>query len=313
MRGLTLLFWTLIFTILSVELMKVQAAEDKFAYSFSSRPAATPDIYVVDGEGGEPIQLTDDWRWNQWPAWSPDGHLLAFISHGRLVVMDADRNRRNIAVGRFRPAWSPDGRQIAVMKGLSLWIFDVETHRGRELHGTQVSMAPTWSRDGLQLAFRSDLFAEGNWDLYLIDTNGQNPRRLTVDPGDDHYPAWSPEGSEIAFSSDRSGKSQIYVMDMIRDNKIRQLTDLPFSGQGPVWSPAGDQIAFGGWKGDDLESVGLYVVDAKGGKPILRVAGPGGPPAWGRGPVRFTADPQEKAVDPREKLGTTWGVIKRSN
>lgn len=312
MRKLTLLFWTLIFTASSVELMQVQA-EDQFAYSFKP-PNGTPEIYVVDGEGGEPIQLTDDWRWNRWPAWSPDGNLLAFIAGGTLAVIDADRNRRNIAAGTFfRPAWSPDGRQIAVMKGLSLWIFDVETGRGRELHGTQVSMSPTWSRDGLQLAFRSDLFAEGNWDIYLIDTNGKNPRRLTVDPGDDHYPVWSPEGSEIAFSSDRSGKSQIYVMDMIRDNKIRQLTDLPFSGQGPVWSPEGDQIAFGGLKGDDLESVGIYVVDAKGGEPILRVPGPSGPPAWGSGPVHFTAAPQEKAVDPREKLGTIWGVIKKSN
>ena len=312
MRRLTLLFWTLIFTASSIELMQVQA-EDKFAYA-RRPPNGNADIYVVDGEAGELIQLTDDQAWDRWPTWSPDGNFLAFISDGRLVVMDANRNRRNITAGAFfRPAWSPDGRQIAVMRGLSLWIFDVETRRGRELHGTQVSMSPTWSRDGLQLAFRSDLFAEGNWDIYLIDTNGQNPRRLTVDPGDDHYPVWSPEGSEIAFSSDRSGKSQIYVMDMIRDKKIRQLTDLPFSGQGPVWSPEGDQIAFGGLKGDDLESVGIYVVDAKGGEPILRVPGPSGPPAWGSGPVHFTVDPQEKAVDPREKLGTIWGTIKKNN
>ena len=117
MRGLTLLFWTLIFTIPSVELMQIQAAADKFAYALSP-PNETPDIYVVDGEGGEPIQLTDDWAWNRWPVWSPDGDVLAFIAGGRLAVMDADgKNRRNIAAGTFfRPAWSPDGRQLAVMK-----------------------------------------------------------------------------------------------------------------------------------------------------------------------------------------------------
>ena len=199
MRTLTLLLWTLIFTAPGVELIKIQAAEDKFAYAHGP-PNGNVDIYVVDGEGGEPIQLTDNLAWDRWPAWSPDGTLLAFISDGRLVIMDAEKNRRNIAAGTFfRPAWSPDGRQLAVMKGLSLWIFDVETHRGREIRGTQVSMSPTWSRDGLQIAFRSDLFAEGNWDIYLMDIDGQNPRRFTVDPGDDHYPAWSPEGSEIAF------------------------------------------------------------------------------------------------------------------
>lgn len=310
MRGLTLLFWILLLSLSNVELMQVQA-EGKFAYSFSP-PNGTPEIYVVDGEGGEPIQLTDEWRRNRWPAWSPDGNFLAFIASGTLAVMDADgKNRRNIAAGTFfRPAWSPDGRQLAVMKGLSLWIFDVEMREGKEIHGTQVSMSPTWSPDGRQVAFRSDLFAEGNWDIYLMDinigANLLNPRRLTVDPGDDHYPAWSPDGTEIAFSSDRSGQSQIYVINMIGDEKIRQLTDLPFSGQGPVWSPAGDQIAFGGWKGDDLESVGLYVVDAKGGEPTLRIPGPSGPPAWGKGPLRF-------AVDPQEKLATTWGAIKKGN
>jgi Tol biopolymer transport system component len=311
MRILTLLFWALIFTAPSAELMKIQAAEDKFAYT-RRPPNGNMDIYVVDGKGGEPIQLTDDQARDKWPAWSPDGTLLAFISDGRLVVMDAEKNRRNIAAGTFfRPAWSPDGRQIAVMKGLSLWIFDVETREGKEIHGTQVSMSPTWSPDGLQIAFRSDLFAEGNWDIYLmdinIDINPLNPRRLTVDPGDDHYPAWSSDGTELAFSSDRNGKSQIYIMDMIGRKKIRQLTDLPFSGQGPVWSPAGDQIAFGGQEDIDIKSLGIYVADAKGGKPTLRVpTGTSSPPVWAEGPVRF-------AVDPREKLATTWGAIKKGD
>ena len=99
--------------------------------------------------------------------------------------------------------------------------------------------------------------------------------RLTTDRGDDRFPAWSPDGTELARSK---WKSQIYIMDMIGRKKIRQLTDLPFSGQGPAWSPAGDQIAFGGLEGNDLESVGIYVVDAEGGKPTLRIPVPSGPP-----------------------------------
>ena len=131
MRKLAVLVWALILTAPSAELMKIQAAEDKFAYT-RRPPNGNMDIYVVDGKGGEPIQLTDDLARDSWPAWSPDGTLLAFISDGRLVVMDAEKNRRNIAAGTFfRPAWSPDGRQIAVMKGLSLWIFDVETREGK--------------------------------------------------------------------------------------------------------------------------------------------------------------------------------------
>ena len=308
MRGLTVLFWTLIFFALSVELMQIQGAEDKFAYA-RRPPNGNVDIYVVDGKGGEPIQLTDDLAWDKWPAWSPDGNFLAFRSDRRLVVMDASgKNRKQIATGtNWRPTWSPDGRQLAVMKGLSLWIFDVGTGKGREIPKTRVGMLPAWSPDGLQITFRSDIHHEGNWDIYLIDIDGQNLKRLTTNRADDRYPAWSPDGTELAFSSDRSGRSQIYLMNMIGRKKIRQLTKLPFSGQGPAWSPGGDQIAFGGQTDDDLKSSGIYVVAAKGGKPRLRaLTGTSSPPAWGNGPVRF-------AVDPQEKLATTWVAIKKGN
>ena len=173
MRGVALLFWTLIFTASSVELMQVQA-EGKFAYA--SRPSnGNADIYVVDGEGGEPILLTDDQAWDKWPAWSPDGDLLAFLSDLRLVVMDANgKNRKNIAFNtNWRPAWFPNRRQLAIMRGFSIWIFDVETLEGREIPKTRVGMLPAWSPDALQIAFRSDILHEGNWDIYLIDIDGR--------------------------------------------------------------------------------------------------------------------------------------------
>ena len=170
MRKLTVLFWALILTAPSAELMKIQAAEDKFAYTHRP-PNGNADIYVVDGKGGEPIQLTDDLAWDSWPAWSPDGTLLAFLSDLRLVVMDANgKNRKIIAANTdWRPAWSPDGRQLAVMKEFSIWIFDLETLEGREIPKTRVGMLPAWSPDGLQIAFRSDILHEGNWDIYLTD------------------------------------------------------------------------------------------------------------------------------------------------
>ena len=62
-----------------------------------------------------------------------------------------------------------------------------------------------------------------------------------------------------------------------------------------------------GQTNDDLKTIGIYVVDAKGGKPRLRVrTGTSSPPAWAKGSVRFT-------VDPQEKLTITWGAIKKDN
>ena len=131
MRKLTVLFWALILTAPSAELMKIQAAEDKFAYTHRP-PNGNADIYVVDGKGGEPIQLTDDLAWDSWPAWSPDGTLLAFLSDLRLVVMDA--NGKNRICCQYRLAglvsrWTSTCRNEGVLH-LDLRFRDTRTRVG---------------------------------------------------------------------------------------------------------------------------------------------------------------------------------------
>lgn len=83
----------------------------------------------------------------------------------------------------------------------------------------------------------------GNFDIYLIDTNGENLQSLTNHPADEYDPTWSPDGRFLAYTSNRDGNLQIYVMD-IREKKHRRLLRHRNHDLHPAWSPNGQWIAF---------------------------------------------------------------------
>jgi dipeptidyl aminopeptidase/acylaminoacyl peptidase len=84
-------------------------------------------------------------------------------------------------------------------------------------------------------------------DLWLIDVTGQSaPRRLTSDPGPESDPAWSPDGTRIAFAAKRGDDevSQIYLLDATRPGEALKLTALSTGAAVPRWSPDGERVAF---------------------------------------------------------------------
>jgi Tol biopolymer transport system component len=113
-----------------------------------------------------------------------------------------------------------------------------------------------------KIAFQSD--RDGNWEIYVMNADGSGQTRLTFNAAADTEPAWSPDGSKIAFVSTRDsavGSSDIYVMNADGSGQTR-LTFGGLAGTGlggnPAWSPDGTRIAF-----DDLSNV--YVMSASGG------------------------------------------------
>ena len=92
-----------------------------------------------------------------------------------------------------------------------------------------------------KIAFTST--RDGNAEIYVMDGDGRNQKRLTVDPTVDRDPAWSPDGTKIAFVSNRNkGYIQIWVIDADGENPIR-LTDGVWD-RNPDWSPDGSRIAY---------------------------------------------------------------------
>ena len=121
---------------------------------------------------------------------------------------------------------------------------------------SQGGSAPVWSPDGQHIAFRS--YRDDNWDIYVMDADGENPRNLTQSTHHDGVPVWSPDGQHIAFTSERDGNRGIYVMNADGENlrNLIQNTD----SWAPVWSPDSQHIAF-------EYDYDIYVMGADGENP----------------------------------------------
>ena len=216
-------------------------------------------LWAVDEDGRE--RMLQPFRANELPdavSWSPSGTDLAFPAGGRLFV-----NGRPVTttedVFPFRPQWvsrtelvyTSDGqiRRRSMTGATSVVPFAARVtlqrptytiqHRDLEPKDPQPLtgiVAPAVSPDGRTVAF----VAMG--DLWLLPVGGGTPVQATDDPAAEIDPAWSPDGSQIAFSSDRGGRMDLWIHDL-RTHDERRLTDLG-GVTGAAWSPDGNHLAF---------------------------------------------------------------------
>ncbi len=236
-----------------------------YLFAYSSNEKGNPDIYKMDIRNNIPIQLTQDAERNIWPAWSPNGQWIAFVSdrEGTLDIYRMDVDGSNLIRltnqgTNGKPAWSPDSQLIAFDsdRGVNHSIYIMNSD-GEELeHVTENSQlwpGCTWSPDGKQIAYAAgDLSAEGV-DIYTIDVDGRNIKKITNMGGGIRsvLPAWSPDGKWIAYSVVEVNEwpnpangfklifsdSTIYIVDSKGDNNeipLEETTALS-SNHVPVW------------------------------------------------------------------------------
>ncbi|MFH1105489.1 MAG: septum formation family protein [Actinomycetota bacterium] len=218
------------------------------------------DIWLVDGSTGELVtNLTGPAGTEvlSQPSWAPDGSGIAYAAtgpggDGDIYLVSTD----GLGVAPLLEAAGQDDRPVLGPVGTKLAFISDRDAEEFEIYsidfdgdGTVTRItdfadrdsSPSWSPDGTELAFRRRV--DGNSDVYVMNADGSNVRRLTTDPGFDGDPAWSPDGSEILFSSDRSGNFDIWVMNADGSGQV-PLTDHPADDEYPAWSRDGELIAF---------------------------------------------------------------------
>jgi Tol biopolymer transport system component len=189
--------------------------------AFSGGTPHSEDVYVINADGTGRSRVTSDPAADFDPTWSPDGSRIAYRHQTGedattdIDVIEADgsgaRNLTdNLSIADWGPAWSPNLKEIA-------WNSDGGTpgmFRGFLMHPDGSHVRPlgvdvwveyqAWSPDGSKLAFMSQT-PEGtdDYEIYVVNADGTNLRRLTHSQGPDGWPAWSPDGRRILFSSVR--------------------------------------------------------------------------------------------------------------
>jgi len=267
---------------------------------FETTRDGNSEIYVMNPDGTQQTNLTNDAGGDYNPTWSPDGTKIVFVSerdgNSEIYTMDADgsdpTNLTLHADEDYNPVWSPNGDRIAFMTDreaagppildttpkiileYNVEIFSMNTDGTGQTNLTDDSAwdgYPTWSPDGTKIAFQTDrddnelmILAivpdDLGTEIYSMNADGTDATRLSWSPEDDMYPSWSPDGTKIVFQSDRDGDWEIYSMNPDGSGQTR-LTNHPDPDVMPTWSPDGDWITFHSYRDGNPE---IYKMTAGG-------------------------------------------------
>ena len=282
----------LVLGILSAALAKAPATAK---IVFTSNREGNFEIYIMNPDGSEQMNLTEHRADDYDPVWSPTGQQILFVSdrHGMrdLYLMNADgTNVRKVfqkLVGREYPTWSPDGKQFTYHRfnKLAIYVASSDGHNEEKLTN---GLWPAWSPEGSEIAFVADDAFVVAADRHLQAKmpriqiiNLQTEAEEVLLPGKNLMfdPAWAPDSTQIAFSwididaipiadllagKDVRNAMKIYLVK--RDGSgLREIADADKGAtSNPTWSPRGNEL--------------IYVKRIREVRQIFRIAAEGGIP-----------------------------------
>ena len=260
------------------------------AIAFVSTRSGNQEIWRMDIDGHGATQLSHAGNTNIQPAWSASGTQLAFTSDrdGNLEIYrmtatgtGVTRLTNNDAEDQ-EPAWFPGDDRIIFggLRGSNYDLFTQDVDANGNPVGQPVQLTtstandiePSVSPNGNLIAFASNRVTpqnpQGDFEIFVMKADapeGPNnkPQQLTKNDNDDQYPDWSPDGTQIAFASDRNDPGVSFqIFTMTKQGK----QELPLTAAGqnaidPTWSPDGARLAYSA--GDNTMS-DVFRINANG-------------------------------------------------
>jgi Tol biopolymer transport system component len=279
-------------------------ADGRIAFD-SDRDGGDGDVWTIDPDGSDPLNLTADSDGDDFEAaWSPDGRRIVFVRDPdkdgpddfELWLMRADGSGRrqltdNAAFDQ-EAEFSPSGRWIAFVRDTDgdagpddaeIWVMRADGSGQRQLTDNELfDGEPAWSPDGRRIVFHRGADPSpdaGEVDVFDMRPDGSGVRRLTNAPGYDGSPDYSPDGKTIVFDSERDGDSDVWVMR--RNGKHpRQLTGHDLAENAvdilATFSPDGRFIAFQSTRDStDPHVFDLFLMRADGSGETVLTSSPG--------------------------------------
>ena len=286
----------------------------------------TRDIYLMNPDGSEKVNLTKHRADDISPVWSPTGEHILFASDREkkawgtwdLYLMDPDGSHVRKVFDKWKrrsgPTWSPDGKRIAYSYGevgnTSLYIGTID---GKDEERVAIGYTPAWSPDGTEIIFRSGaLDKPRRFSLLKVRTNRQTFFPFPKEPMWVRYPAWSPLGDKLAFTwTNRAElRREDFVLETIhivnRDGTgLEQVIAEGQAAAHPVWSPNGSELLYNGI--DANRDMQIYKISLGSGASVQLTDGE----SWS-----YLGDWFDPAyalpVSPQPQLLTTlWGKLKQ--
>lgn len=241
--------------------------------AFQSDREGGQELFLMDYDGHNQRRISGHKSTSGYSDWSPTGDAIAYMSYfsgtpGIYYVDLASGNKVPIyreGVLNISPSFSPDGKRVAFASAgpdsnIDIYVCDRVCRQPQRLTtSTAIDTNPAWSPDGKQIAFTSS--RSGKPQIFLMDADGQNTRRISFDGEYNEGASWRPDGQQITYATRRGNRFDIAVTNLV-DLQTRILTSSnDASYEEPCFAPDGRRIAFTSRRGKQSQ---IYVMNVDG-------------------------------------------------